>query len=148
MKKLFALILTVAILTVAAAPSFAQGRNRRCNVDSRTSNSRGYYDNSRVYSRRNYDSRVYNSRVYSGRNYDSRVYNDNSQVYYDYGYRNRSVWDRHRDKITVGIGTGAGAAVGAMIGGKRGAIIGALAGAGGSALYTYKIRNRNRGYRY
>jgi hypothetical protein len=131
MKKLFALILTVAILTVAAAPSFAQGRNHRCNNDSRSYNER-----------RNYDSRTYN------RNYDSRVYTDNSQVYYDYGYRKRNFWDRHRDKLTVGIGTGAGAAVGAMIGGKRGAIIGALAGAGGSALYTYKIRNRNRGYRY
>lgn len=132
MKKLFALILTLAILTVAAAPSFAQGRNRRCNIDSRSYNSRRTYDSRQVYNR----------------NYDSRVYTDNSRAYYDYGYRNRSFWDRHRDKLTVGIGTGAGAAVGAMIGGKRGAIIGALAGAGGSALYTYKIRNRNRGYRY
>ena len=129
MKKLFALILTLAILTVAAAPSFAQRRNRRSNVDSRSYNSR-----------RNYDSR----QVYSG---NSRVYYDNGYGNYDYG-RNRSVWDRHRDKITVGIGTGAGAAIGAMVGGKRGAIIGAIAGAGGSALYTYKIRNRNRGYRY
>jgi hypothetical protein len=137
MKKLFALILNLAILTVAAAPSFAQGRNRRCNNDS------GSYN-----SRRNYDSRGYydNSRVYSQRSYDSRVYTDNSRAYYDYGYRNRNFWDRHRDKLTVGIGTGAGAVVGAMIGGKRGAIIGALAGAGGSALYTYKIRNRR--YRY
>lgn len=119
MKKLFAIILTMAILAVAAAPSFAQGRNRRCDTNSRTYNSRTYYD--------------------------SRY--DNSRAYYDYNNRNRSVWSRHRDKITVGIGTGAGAAIGAMVGGKKGALIGAIAGAGGSALYTYKIR-KNRGYRY
>lgn len=118
MKKLFAIILTMAILAVAAAPSFAQGRKRRSDTNSGASNSRTYYD--------------------------SRY--DNSRAYYD--YNNRSVWSQHRDKITVGIGTGAGAAVGAMIGGKKGALIGAIAGAGGSALYTYKIRNRNRGYRY
>ena len=112
MKKLFALILTIAILAIAAAPSFAQRRSRYCN-DARTYNSRSYYDNQRAY--------------------------------YDYNYRNRSFWGRHRDKLTVAIGTGAGATVGALVGGKRGAIIGALAGAGGSALYTYRIRNR--GYR-
>jgi hypothetical protein len=61
------------------------------------------------------------------------------------GYRNRrSWWDQHRDKATVGIGTGVGAAIGAMAGGGRGAVIGALVGAGGSALYTYGIRDRNR----
>jgi hypothetical protein len=119
MKKLFALILTIAILAMAAAPSFAQGRSRRCNNNARSNNSRSYYD--------------------------SRASYDNSRVYYDYNYRNRNFWDRHRDKLTVAIGTGAGAAIGAMAGGRRAAIIGALAGAGSSALYTYKIRNR--GYR-
>ena len=39
---------------------------------------------------------------------------------------------------------GGGTAVGALIGGKKGAAIGALAGGGGSALYTYKLRKRNR----
>jgi hypothetical protein len=119
MKKLFALILTIAILAMAAAPAFAQGRNRQCNNSARTYNSRSYYD-----SRANYD---------------------NSRAYYDYNNQHRSVWSRHRDKLTVAIGSGAAAAIGAMAGGRRGAIIGALAGAGGSALYTYKIRNR--GYR-
>jgi hypothetical protein len=44
------------------------------------------------------------------------------------------------------MGTGAGAAIGGLIGGGKGAAIGALSGAGGSALWTYKLRNRNRTY--
>jgi hypothetical protein len=69
-----------------------------------------------------------------------------NRVYYNYEPRRRSFWDKHRDKLTVAIGTGAGAAVGGLIGGKKGAAIGALSGAGGSALWTYKLRNRNRNY--
>jgi hypothetical protein len=69
------------------------------------------------------------------------------RVYYDYGQRSgRSFWQKHRDKLTVGIGTGAGALLGGLIGGKKGAAIGALGGGGGSALYTYKLRKRNRNY--
>jgi hypothetical protein len=69
------------------------------------------------------------------------------RVYYDYQQpKKRSFWQKHRDKLTVAMGTGGGAIVGGLIGGKKGAAIGALAGAGGSALYTYKIRNRNRRY--
>jgi hypothetical protein len=69
------------------------------------------------------------------------------RVYYDYGQRSgRSFWQKHRDKLTVAMGTGGGALLGGLIGGKKGAGIGALAGAGGSALYTYKIRKRNRNY--
>ncbi|HKP45215.1 MAG TPA: hypothetical protein VJT50_01330 [Pyrinomonadaceae bacterium] len=69
------------------------------------------------------------------------------RVYYDYQQpRKRSFWQKHRDKLTVAMGTGAGAILGGVIGGKKGAAIGALAGGGGSALYTYKIRNRNRRY--
>ena len=69
-----------------------------------------------------------------------------NRVYYNYEPRQRSFWDKHRDKLTVAIGTGAGAAIGGLIGGKKGAGIGALSGAGGSALWTYKLRNRNRNY--
>jgi hypothetical protein len=69
-----------------------------------------------------------------------------SRVYYDYQPRKRSFWDKHRDKLTVAMGTGAGAAIGGLIGGKKGAAIGALSGGGGSALWTYKLRNRNRNY--
>jgi hypothetical protein len=71
-------------------------------------------------------------------------------------YRNRttttrvvnrpSFYRRHRNLINIGIGTGAGALLGGLIGGKRGAGWGALAGAGGSALYTYKIRPKQRRY--
>ena len=68
-----------------------------------------------------------------------------SRVYYDYNRpQSRSFWSKHRDKLTMAIGTGAGAAIGGLIGGKKGAGIGALSGLGGSALYTYKLRNRNR----
>ncbi len=67
------------------------------------------------------------------------------QVYYDYSQpRQRTFWQKHRDKLTVAAGSGGGAILGALIGGRKGAGIGALAGAGGSALYTYKVRNRNR----
>lgn len=60
--------------------------------------------------------------------------------------KGRSFWQKHRDKLTVAMGTGGGAVIGGLIGGKKGAAIGALSGAGGSALYTYKLRNRNRRY--
>jgi hypothetical protein len=81
----------------------------------------------------------------SGRTYRNST--SSRRVYYDYQQpRKRSFWQKHRDKLTVAMGTGAGAILGGVIGGKKGAGIGALAGAGGSALYTYKLRNRNRRY--
>jgi hypothetical protein len=79
----------------------------------------------------------------SGRRY---AHSSNSRVYTSQQPRGRSFWQKHRDKLTVAIGAGSGAAVGGLIGGKKGAAIGALAGGGGSALYTYKLRNRNRRY--
>ena len=135
MKKIFAIILTATIFAALSMTTFAQGRSRSRNCDSRN------------YDSRNYDSRNYDTRNYDSRNYNSQGYYDNSQVNYDYGtqYRGRSTWDRHRDKLTVGAGTVGGAILGGLIGGRRGAAIGALAGAGGSAVYTYKVRkNRNR----
>jgi hypothetical protein len=69
------------------------------------------------------------------------------RVYYDYGQtKGRSFWQKHRDKLTVAMGAGGGALLGGLIGGKKGAGIGALAGGGGSALYTYQLRKRNRNY--
>lgn len=84
-------------------------------------------------------------RYYNGR----RAYYDYgpSRTYYDYSQpRGRSFWQKHRDKLTMAIGTGSGALIGGLVGGKKGAGIGALAGLGGSALYTYKLRHRARRY--
>lgn len=79
------------------------------------------------------------------RNGTRRASTSPRRVYYDYNRpQGRSFWSKHRDKLTMAIGTGAGAAVGGLIGGKKGAAIGALSGLGGSALYTYKLRKRNR----
>lgn len=82
----------------------------------------------------------------AGRSY-ARSSQSTRRVYYDYQQpKGRSFWQKHRDKLTVAMGAGGGAAVGGLIGGKKGAAIGALSGAGGSALYTYKLRNRNKRY--
>jgi hypothetical protein len=89
--------------------------------------------------------------TYATRAARQRVYENQRRVYYDrYDRRDdRSFVEEHRDKITVAGGTAAGAVIGALAGGKTGAIIGALVGAGGSALYTYGIRDKDehRGYR-
>jgi hypothetical protein len=77
-----------------------------------------------------------------------RGYSNGRRVYYDYGSqpRGRTFWQKHRDKLTLAMGTGGGAIVGGLIAGKRGAGIGSLVGLGSSALYTYKIRHRTRRY--
>lgn len=91
------------------------------------------------------NTRVVQRPVYRTGNRYSR--SNSRQVYYDYNQpQKRSFWQKHRDKLTVAMGTGGGALLGGLIGGKKGAAIGALAGAGGSALYTYKIRKKNRRY--
>lgn len=64
-----------------------------------------------------------------------------------YTRKRPSFYRRHRNAINVAAGTGAGALLGGIIGGKKGALIGTAAGAGGSALYTYKIRPKKRRYR-
>jgi len=70
------------------------------------------------------------------------------RVYYDYNNstHGRTFWQKHRDKLTMAMGTGIGAAIGGLAGGGKGAGIGALAGLGGSALYTYKLRHRSPRY--
>lgn len=62
-------------------------------------------------------------------------------------YQKPSFYSRHRNLINIAIGTGAGALLGGLIGGKKGALIGTAAGAGGSALYTYKLRPKRTYYR-
>lgn len=80
----------------------------------------------------------------SGRRYEHTT--SSTRTVYAARPQGRSFWQKHRDKLTVAMGTGGGALIGGLIGGKKGAGIGALGGAGGSALYTYKLRNRNRRY--
>lgn len=123
MKKAIAILITLVVLSMAALPVVAQTRNR--------STTRRTVQSGRYYSR-------YDDRYRADRNrYDDR--------YDGYRYdRNRSVWDRHRDKITTAAGAGGGALIGALAGGKKGALIGAIAGGAGAALYTYKIRDKNR----
>jgi hypothetical protein len=118
MKKGLVSIFCLLVLTVTAIPAGAQTRFRRTD--------------GRRYEQR-FDSR-YRDRIYSGRR-DRRWDGD------------RSVWDRHRDKITTAAGAGGGALIGSMIGGKKGAIIGAIVGGGGAAIYTYGIRDKDRDWR-
>ena len=120
MKKGFLSIVCLLALSLTALPVGAQTRTRR-------------FDNYRRYEQRVADQR-YRNEAYRDRNYRDR----------DYWDQNRSVWDRHRDKITTAAGAGGGAVIGGLIGGTKGAIIGAIAGGGGAALYTYKIRNDRR----
>jgi len=61
-------------------------------------------------------------------------------------YERPSFYKRHRNLINIGIGTAAGALLGGLIGGKKGALIGTAAGAGGSALYSYKLRPKRTVY--
>ena len=120
MKKGLVSIFCLLVLTFTAIPAGAQTRYRR----------------------------------FDGRRYDQRIddYRSRQQVYSGRRYRrwdrDRSFWDRHRDKLTTGIGAGAGAVIGGATGGKKGAVIGALLGAGGAALYTYKLRDRERRRRF
>lgn len=80
--------------------------------------------------------------VYASRAAQQRAYEQQRRrVYYDRS-NDRSFASEHRDKLTVAGGTAAGAVVGALAGGKKGSIIGALVGAGASALYTYKLRDK------
>ena len=65
-----------------------------------------------------------------------------------YRHRHRTFWQKHRDKLTVAGTTLGGAGIGGLAGGKKGAAIGALAGGGSGALYTYKLRKRQRHRRY
>ena len=82
-----------------------------------------------------------NKRYYSNRANNARIYNERTRT-----NRSRSFYQRHRNVINIAAGTGAGALIGGIIGGKKGALIGAGVGAGGSAIYSYKIKPKNRRY--
>jgi hypothetical protein len=117
-KRILALLVCLVVFTASAAPALACRRHHR--------------------SYASYGNRPLRYRRVAYRTYPTRSY---------YAYHSRrSFWQRHRDALTMAIGTGGGTGVGALLGGRRGAGIGALAGLGSSALYTYKLRNRHRRY--
>jgi hypothetical protein len=132
MKKIIATFISLVIMSMAALPAAAQTRTRSYNRS--------------VYQNRTSD-RNDNLRIRRYRNDDYRYRNDDYRYGDDGWYEDdRSVWEKHRDKITTAAGAGGGAAIGGMLGGKKGAIIGAIAGGAGAAIYTYKIRDKNRRY--
>lgn len=116
MKKLIATLMTLIVLSLAAVPAGAQTRDRR---------------SYRRAAQTRYDDR-----------YEHGRYRNDQYRYED----DRSIWDKHRDKITTAGGAVGGAVLGGLIGGKKGAIIGAITGGAGAAIYTYKIRDKNGRY--
>ena len=77
--------------------------------------------------------------------YAKRVVDRNGRVRY-VRTQKPSFYRRHRNRINMGLGTGGGALLGGLLGGRKGALIGGAAGLGGSALYTYKLRPKQRKY--
>lgn len=80
-----------------------------------------------------------NAQTRNGRYYRNRTYTTRT-------YQRPSFYRRNRNVINIAVGTGAGALLGGILGGKKGALIGTAIGAGGSALYTYKIKPNRRRY--
>lgn len=77
--------------------------------------------------------------------YARRVVGRNGRVRY-VRTRKPSFYRRHRNRVNMGIGTGAGALLGGLFGGRKGAVIGGATGLGGSALYTYKLKKKQKKY--
>ena len=133
MKKIIATFISLVIMSMAALPAAAQTRTRSINRN--VYQSRSTYRNNVRYNReRQNDNNRYRNDDYQYGNDDWRYGDD------------RSVWEKHRDKITTAGGAAGGAILGGLIGGKKGAIIGAITGGAGAALYTYKIRDNDRRY--
>ncbi len=136
MKKflVYTLLLLVFAITLPLT-SYGQSCNRRSYRNSSS--------NYRYASNRNNERRGYNRRSYNRRSNNNTYYQPSG---YYYAQQRPSFYRRHRNLINIGIGTGGGALLGALLGGRRGAGWGALAGGGASALYTYKIRPKQRRY--
>ena len=133
MKRLIATLVTLIVLSMAALPAAAQTRRR--------------YTNQSTYNgRTGYSTRYNRDARYRDNTYRNDVYRSDSVYADDYYGQNRSVWQEHRDKITTAGGAVGGALLGGLIGGKKGAVIGAITGGAGAAIYTYKIRDKNRRY--
>ena len=119
MKRLIATLMTLIVLSIAAVPAGAQTRDRRSYRRAAQAAQTRYYDRD-----------------------DSDRYGTDPYLYEE----DRSIWEKHRDKITTAGGAVGGAVLGGLLGGKKGAIIGAITGGAGAAVYTYKIRDKNRPY--
>ena len=132
MKKLFATAICLVALIIGAMPVDAQTRCRTNRRTAQNSGDRYRYDDGANRTERYRNDERYRNERYRTENYD-----------YD---GDRSVWDKHRDKITTAGGAAGGAILGGLIGGKKGAIIGAITGGAGAAVYTYKIRDKNGRY--
>jgi hypothetical protein len=136
MKKLIAILISLIVLSMAALPVAAQTRSRCANRSTYNGRSDSRYDSRNDRSAGRYRNDSYrNDATYNNDTYSNDTYR--------YG-QNRSVWDQHRDKITTAGGAVGGAILGGLIGGKKGAVIGAVTGGAGAAVYTYKVRDRNR----
>ena len=139
MKKLIATFISLIVLSIASLPVAAQTGSRCANRSTYNGRSGSRYDSG-------YD-RTVNRGGYRNDNY--RYDTSNNDTYSNDTYRygqNRSVWEKHRDKITTAGGAVGGALLGGLIGGKKGAVIGAITGGAGAGVYTYKVRDRNRRY--
>ena len=133
-KRIPALVLAVAFISLAIAPETPAQRYRRdCNrsVYTRSYNS---YPYSAVAGQRYYAAPYYN-RVAGRRYYDQDYYRDYR------GYRDRN--STRNAVLSVGVPAAVGAGIGAIAGGGKGAGLGALIGGGGGAL-VYVLRNRGR----
>ena len=129
-KRIGAIVLAVAFISLAVAPETQAQRYRRdCNrtAVARSNSAYPYYG---VAGQR-YDASDY----YNGRVAGTRYYGP----YREYRDRNST----RRAILTVAGPAAVGAGVGAIMGGGKGAGIGALIGGGGGALY-YLLRNRDR----
>jgi hypothetical protein len=133
MKRVIATLITLIVLSMAALPVAAQTRRR-------------YTSQSTYNGRTAYSTRYNRDASYRANTYRNDVYRSDRVYADDYYGQNRSVWQEHRDKITTAGGAVGGALLGGLIGGKKGAVIGAITGGAGAAIYTYKIRDKNRRY--
>jgi hypothetical protein len=141
MKQFLVGILMLMVLAIVLPLSVSgQSYCRKSFRGSSARYSNAYYGNNygRYRNRRSYR-RSYNRQpVY---------YSSYRPAYYTtYSSRRPSFYRRHRNVMNMAIGTGAGAVIGGLLGGRRGAGWGALTGAGASALYTYKLRPKQRRY--
>ena len=144
MKKLIATLISLIVLSIAALPVAAQTRGRCANRSTNNVRSVSSYDSR--YDRNVNRGGYRNDSYRNGVTYNNDTYSNDAYSNDTYYGQNRSVWNQHRDKITTAGGAVGGALLGGLIGGKKGAVIGAITGGAGAAIYTYKVRDRNRRY--